>query len=222
MTLIELRELVSGYVDDVDNGYFTVPDVNRYLNLAMYEVQKLLLQAFEDMWIKCVETTVFTNQIEYVLPDDFKKLNRLEIIISGTTPQTLVTNQLMKITRNQQNMVSNVNYNNGYPTVYYFKNRSLVIRPVPSQQNIMRMDYTYKIADMVLDTDQPDIPDEYQDFGAVLAAITCLTRDGRLSQTLIDKKAYYEKQIKRDAEQRNIDMPRTIVQTVADDVEFMW
>lgn len=222
MTLLELRQLVSGYVDDVDNGYFTTSDVDTYLNLAMQEVQKLVLQAFEDMWIKCVETTIFINQIDYQLPEDFKKLNRLDIVIQPGTPQNEITNQLTKITRNQQNAVNNANYNNGYPTVYYFTNNSLTIRPVPTTQVTMRMNYTYSIPDMVLDSDSPDIPKEYQDFGAVLAAITCLTRDGRLSQTLIDKKNYYEKQIKRDAEQRNIDSPRTVVQTVADDTGWMW
>jgi len=222
MTFLELRQLVSGYVDDVDNGYFTVSDVNRYINLAMYEVQKIMLQAFEDQWIKCVETTIFPNQIDYQLPADFKKLNRLDIVVVPGTPQTEVTNQLSKITRNQQNAVNNANYNNGYPTVYYFTNNSLTIRPVPSVQKTMRMNYTYRIADMVQDTDVPDIPDEYQDYGAVLAAITCLTRDGRVSQMLVDKKDYYEKQLKRDAEQRNIDMPRTVVQTVADDTDFIW
>ena len=63
---------------------------------------------------------------------------------------------------------------------------------------------------------------EYHEFIAVLATITCLTRDGRDAATFIEKRNYYEQQLKRDAEQRNIDSPRTIVQTMSDDSDFIF
>lgn len=220
MTLAQLRQLVSGWVDDKDNGYFTTSDLNSYINQAAKEVQKIILQSFEDQWVKCVETYTVVNQQEYNLPSDFKKLNRIELVLSGNSITNESRQRLYKITRNQQDSV--VGYNTGTPAVYFFQNNKIIIQPAPDSAKVLRLDYTYTIADMSSDSDTPDIPDEYQEFIAVLAAITCLTRDTRDASTYIEKRRYYEQQLKRDAEQRNIDEPRTVVQTQEDDGGAGW
>ena len=221
MTFLQLRQLVSGWVDDKDNGYFTVADVNQYINNAQQEVQKILIQAFEDLWVKCVETTLVPFQIEYQLPTDFKKLNSLEVVVNGYgNVQTESVTGLQKITRNQKYGIVGVNY--GTPQFYYFQNNKLILQPAPDTARVLRLGYTYRIEDLVNDGDEPDIPSEYHEFIAVLATITCLTRDSRDASTFIEKRNYYEQQLKRDAEQRNIDSPRTIVQTMSDDSDFIF
>ena len=87
MTFLEQQDLVLYWLDDVDAGYFSRTQVKRWLNNAQQEVQKVLEQAFEGYFIRCVETTLGLNQREYELPTDFKRLHRIEVVLDGTTFQ---------------------------------------------------------------------------------------------------------------------------------------
>lgn len=216
MTFLELRNLVLYYLDDLDAGYFTPVQVNRWLNNAQESVQKKVIQAFEDLFIKCVETTTVVGQREYNLPDDFRKLNRLQLIQSGTTPQTESLFDLLYITRGEE---SNYLQNFGTPQCFYFLNKQLILTPAPDQAKTIRMDYTYKIPDLSSDSDVSEIPTEYHELIAISAVVDGLIKDGRDPGTLLAKKTMLEDELRKDAEQRNISSPRTVVQT-QDDGDF--
>jgi len=100
MTLGELKTLVSYWVDDLDFGYFTEDQVREFINQALREIQKYLVLAGENYYLKCVETTTVTDQADYVLPQDFLKLNRLEYIDGQTTTTQPIT--IDGITLNQK------------------------------------------------------------------------------------------------------------------------
>lgn len=219
MTLAELRTLVSTWLDDINNGYFTAAQINVWLNNAQREAQKMVIQAFEGHYRKCVETTTVVNQREYQLPDDFKKLTRLECILSGTSFQNEARQRLSKITENQQDFFPD---NTGTPISYYFQGDKLVLVPCPDQAKTLRLTYLYRVTDMSADGDTPDIPEDYHEYLAVLATLDGLYRDGRDVGPFLEKKKYYEEQFRRDAEERNVDEPRTVVQTQSDDYESMY
>ncbi len=220
MTFLQLRVLTSGLLDDVDNGYFTVAQVNTWLNNAQKEVQKILNQAFEGHSIKKVQTTLVALQREYALPNDFKRLHRLELVISGTSYANYSLQRLTKITRNQQDMIYN---QSGTSEGYYFQGNYIVLVPAPASALTMFMEYEYLLADMSLDADTPDLPSQYHEMIALYAARKGFLKDGREASLVQKEIDDFEKGLKRDAEQRNADEPRTIVQTMGDsDGDFMF
>lgn len=214
MTFLQLRVLTSGLLDDVDNGYFTVSQVNTWMNNAQKEVQKILNQAFEGHTIVKKQTTLVASQREYALPSDFKRLHTLNVVMQGTTPADLVVNPVTKITRNQQYLVNN---QTGTPQGYYFQGNYIVLVPAPDIARTMYMEYEYLIADMVLDADQPDLPPQYHEMITLYAARKGMLKDGRNAALVQKEIDDFEKGLKRDAEQRNADAPRTVTQTMDDD-----
>ncbi len=214
MTFLQLRVLTSGLLDDVDNGYFTVAQVNTWLNNAQKEVQKILNQAFEGHSIVKKQTTLVPSQREYALPSDFKRVHRLEVVMQGTVPSDIVVTRLIKITRNQQDMVNN---QTGTPNGYYFQGNYIVVVPAPDIARTMNMEYEYLLADMVLDADSPDLPPQYHEMIALYAARKGFLKDGRDAKLVQKEIDDFETGLKRDAEQRNADAPRTVTQTYSDD-----
>lgn len=214
MTFLELRNLVLYYLDDLQAGYFTATQVNRWLNNAQESVQKKIIQAFEDLFIKCVQTTCVIGQREYNLPDDFRKLNRLQLILSGTTASTESVANLSYITRGEE---GSWDTNLGTPCAFYFLNKQIILSPAPDTAKTLRMDYTYRLANLSADGDISEIPVEYHELIAISAVVDGLIKDGRDPGTLLAKKAMLEDELRKDAEQRNISSPRTIVYTGGDD-----
>lgn len=218
MNFSELRQLVSFWVDDLNLTYFTPTQVNRFLNNAQREVQKLVLNAGQDFYVKCAQTSLVVNQRDYVLPEDFYKVNRLEVVISGVVPNETVY-RLNPISPNQLDLLGT---QVGTPNVYFFKKNRFVLYPAPDTALTLRMLYSYKVADMVLDTDLPDVPEPYEEMIAVLAAMDCLYKDGRETGPLQEKRDLYMKMLKEDAAQRSLDESRTVIFTGAyDDMSSM-
>jgi len=218
MTFLQMQDLVLSWLDDVDAGYFTRAQVRVWLNNAQVEVQKTVDQAFEGHFVKCVETTLVVNQREYELPTDFKRLMRLEVVLSGSSFQNQSVQVLNKVTRNQQDVFAR----SGTPMAYYFKGTQLVLVPVPSEAKTLRMEYTYKVPDLSADGDESEIPEQYHEYVSLLAARDGFLKDGRDITTIKSKLDDYETALKRDAEQRNADQPRTVVQTIYDESGDEW
>lgn len=209
MNFLQLKQLVSFWVDDLSMTYFTSAQVGVFLNNAQREVQKLVLAAGQDYYVKCAQTSLVVNQREYVLPDDFYKVNRLEVVISGVSPNE-ITSTLNPISPNQQDLIL---YNVGTPNVYFFKKNRFVLFPAPNVALTLRMLYSYQVADMVLDVDQPDVPQPYHELIAVLAAMDCLYKDTRDTSALMEKRNFYMDMLKKDAAQRNLDESRSVIYT---------
>jgi len=219
MTRGELRTLVLSWLDDANAGYFTPAQVNVFLNNAQRTVQKRLIKAGQNYYVKCVTTSLVVNQADYVLPLNFKKVHRLEIIISGSSPNENVC-PLAPITINQQDYIAN---GAGTPSAYFIKKNRLVLRSVPDQTYSMRMLYSYEVADMELDADEPDCPPAYHELIALHAAEDGFLKDGRSSELLSKKLEQYKIELDQDAQERNQDVPRMVVQTNNDyDGGFFW
>lgn len=214
MTFLEIRQSASYYLDDLNFGYFTPTQVGIWANNAQKRLQKRLIKAGQNYYTKCAQTTLVANQNDYVLPDDFKDLNRLEIVMSGIAPNESLST-LTPITVNQQDLVMN---GAGTPYWYFIKRNRLVLQPAPQLTLPLRMLYTYECADMVLDTDVPDVPDSYHEYLALLTAEDGFIKDGRSSALLEKKIQEFEMEIDSDAAERNVDRPRSIVQTGSNDV----
>ncbi len=209
MDLSALRTLVSQWVDDPNNGYFTIPTLDLFLNNAQREVQKLLIQAEDTYYTKLVSTVTVQNQQDYALPDDLLHLTRLEVIASGSGI-TADRRLMQSITINQQGMIG---AQTGLPYAYYWQKSRLSLLPIPDNVYTLNLYYDYLIADMVNPTDIPDVPQDFQEYIAVLAAFDCFIKDDRVPANIQMKKDYYEKLLKQIAQDRDISGPRMVVIT---------
>lgn len=213
MNFAELQQYTLGLLDDPQGTYFNppaTPYLNKYLNNAAKETQKLLVMAGQNFYVKCVTTPLVGSQQDYVLPDDFMHLNRLDVIMQGQPPNQIFT-PLSQITINQIDLVANTV---GQPTYYFLKQNRLVLWPTPdSSPYTLRLFYSYQLAEMVNPTDIPNVPEAYHEFIGILAAIDGFLRDGRDPSSLILKRQYYEAMLKAETNERLLDSPRGIVQT---------
>lgn len=213
MDLAALRTLCVSWLDDPSQGYFTPAQMNVFLNNGQRQVQKILIQSFESRYVHGVQTSTVANQAFYQVPTDFLKVNRFSVILAGTNETNEDYNDLQYITPNQE---SRILVRTGAPGFYTILNNMFKILPIPPQVYTLRLYYTYRITDMVLDTDIPDVPEEYQEMVALYAAVDGFLKDGRQNETLMAKLAEYKKQVQEDAADRNIDSARRIVTTQDD------
>lgn len=211
-TLADLQNLTAYWLDDLNFGYFTRPQITVSLNNAQAECQKLLLQARANFYVVPVQTTLVVNQNDYVLPLDFMTEHRLEIVMSGTPPnEDLVP--LSPMTLNQQDMVPN---KSGTPQFYFLKKNRIRVYPAPDTALTMRLYYSPQVGDMVNLTDSPDVPPAYHEYLAVMATLDGLLRDGRSTQAMEQKLKYYVRLMKQETDSRIEDSPRSIVMTGGD------
>lgn len=212
MTRAEIRTLASVWLDDVSNGYFTTPQLNVWINQAQREVQKLLLNAGNEYYTTCAYTSTVADQSRYAFPTDFIKLLRLSYVINDTgDPDTSTYQRLYEITRNEQdNMVLNPS---GDPVGYIINQSTFTLKPCPNRVLTLHMDYAYRVADLSGDSQVPDVPEDYHEYIAILAARDGFLRDGRDLGPIEAKLGYYEKLLKQNAQQRTQDSPRSVVRT---------
>lgn len=209
MTFLELQNLCASWLDDLNFGYFTRTQVQVWLNNAQKEVQKRLIKAGQNYYLRKVQTTLVINQRDYVLPTDFKKENRLELVMSGTQPNESVS-PLLPVTLNQQDLVNSVA---GTPAFYFFKRNRITLIPAPQSALVMRLYYSYLVPDMTIDNDVPDCPESYHELIALLAVQDGFVKDGRSADLLNKKIAVFEKDMDSDANERNQDIVRSITET---------
>lgn len=209
MQLSDLQTLVSTWVDDSSNGYFTLTILNVFLNNAQRECQKRLLEAGQNYYTKTQQATTVLNQQEYSMPSDFIKLQRFYIVVSGTAPNES-QQTLEYITEGEADLIPP---GSGLPSAYNIRKTSFLLYPIPDQAYTMRMDYAGLVVDMAAASDVPDAPAQFHEYIAILATIDCLLRDGRDASLWLEKKRFYEELMKQNAQERNEDSPRHIRQT---------
>lgn len=218
MTFGELQVMVSDWLDDPNNGYFTLDQIKRWLNNAQRECQKQLLQAAQNYYYITVYTQITADsngiyQSQFELPADFLKMQKAEYVKSlGLSSESSIT--LLYTTPMQADQYPN---NADTTVAYYFKKTRMVVTPIPQYPDYIRISYAYAVADMVLDSEVPDCPINYHEYLAVLATIDGLCKDQRDPSTWLAKKEYYEKLMKADEIERNQDFPRSVRGTWSDD-----
>lgn len=211
MTRGELKALVSYWLDDLNFGYFTEDQVNLWLNNGLERLQRRLIGSGQRYYTKCAVTDCVQGQREYVLPDDFRKIQRLELIISGYATTQEQRRPLTFVTLNQQDLLSTLL---GPPARYTIRKNRIQVYPA-ADSNIykLRMYYTYEVFPMVVDSDVPDAPNQYHEMIALYACEDGFLKDGRMSGILVNKLKVYEDEIDQDAIERHQDSPREVIVT---------
>ena len=210
-TVAQLTTLMLSWLDDPNAGYFDAATTLVWLNMAQREVQKQLIMAGENYYLADpVETLTVYGQAGYKLPTDFLKEHRIEIIMNGTGANE-TRQALSVITLNEQDMTP---ITLGDPMNYYIQKDFFVVSPTPQTANLtMRLYYSYRIADLVNTSSVPDIPEEFQEYIALLAAYNGFIKDDRAPENLMGKIGDYKERLKQMAEDRTQDSSRRIVVT---------
>lgn len=209
MTFAELQTLASDWLDDPQNGYFTLPILKQRLNLSLRELQKRLISANEEYYATCVTTNTVTGQAAYALPADFMQVLRFEWkpLNAGATYKPQKINEM---TPNQRDLLSDMQ---GDPGFYYMQKNNLILAPFPSRIVELHLEYSYYVQDMVNDDDVPDAPQQFHEYIAILTTRDCMIKDGRSIVSIKDKLNEYETLLKQIAVQRQADEARMVVQT---------
>lgn len=220
MNLGQLQTDVAGILDDINFGYFTQAQITVWLNKAQNELQRRLLKAGNNRYTVTVTTPLVINQAAYALPPDFKKLHNLEVVVSGVAPNES-TNPVSPITENQKYLVQN---GAGTPNFYVIKKNALILYPTSDgNAPTLRMVYSYMVPDMVNLTDVPDAPSDYHHLITLLAVEYGLLKDGRASPYIEKMIATEQSGIDSDAQERNQDQVRSIIETGNNsDAGFFW
>lgn len=202
--------MVSVQVDDLAMTYFTPSQIQTWLNNGQREVQKKLLQSPGNWYVTPVNTPTVQNQAIYALPADYLKCHRIEIVLSGTTPNE-VKSPLDVITINEQDLFPN---GPGNPGAYYLFKNNINLVPIPSTAGqTIRLYYSYLVADMVLSNDVPDVPYQYEELIAWYAIRDAFIKDQREMGEVQKKIDVYEAMMKEDMQQRDVSRGRRIVTT---------
>lgn len=206
MTLGQIKSYVWSMVDDLGGNYFTTDELTRYANQMMRETQKLLIQAGNN-WYTTIDATQSTviNQGNYTLPTDFLKMNRIELVQNSGPNETRYSPK--SITLNQKDLIS---FDSDVAGFYILKN-TLWFAPFPQTVKTIRMYYTYRVAEMTLDADTPDVPAEYHEYIADRVAEICFLKDGRDASFIRYKCDKVEQFLNRDAIERAQDHASRVV-----------
>jgi hypothetical protein len=207
MTRAEMKTLIWGWLDDPNGTYFTSTLLNTWINLAQREVQKKLLNAGQNFYMKPVTTLTVANQADYVLPTDFFVENRLELVLSGTGVNENIQ-PIKPITTNQKDLYPT---GIGTPSVYSIKKDRVTLFPIPSQQWTLRLFYSPSVTDMASDADTPDIPAQFQEMVPIVAAFNGFIKDDRAPSNLLVKAKEYDTLLKTMAQERTQDQSRQVV-----------
>ena len=207
MNLSQLRDLTVSYLDDLQQTYFTPSQLDVWLNNSQRKVQRQLIEAKQNFYLKCVQTTVQANQCGLLVPDDFMICHRLEVIVSGTFPNENRA-PLSPITLMQQDLLG---ANPATPAAYYFKKNVLGLAPIPDQAYVMKMTYSYAVPNMTNDNSVPDVPERYHELLAIYAAMDGFLKDDRDNGYLMKMADTYITDMRREAQQRQEQESRRVV-----------
>lgn len=204
MTRLQLENLAADWLNDRDKTYFTPTWLQMRLNLAQKTLQMLLIDAYQDFYTTCALTTTVVNQERYKVPSDFIGIRKIEILTSGSG-DTASRRQLDPMDMHETYKVTN---QTGDPTHYFLGKNHIHLKQVPSSAKTMELHYIYLVDDMAADVSEPDAPEEYHEFIAILAVEDNLIKDTADSTAILNKKAYFENKIAKLASNRKPDGPR--------------
>lgn len=206
MTFLDLQNLVALWVDDTNFGRHTQASVQTYLNNALYEVQRKLIKAHDNYYFRDSYTSIVYNQVDYLVPDDYLALHDIWLVIDGTAPNesTLPLELIAPSIRHQFNPSS------GTPTAFWIKNDKIMLVPPPSTVYTLHILYSYLVDQMVNPTDEPDVPNSFHEYIAIIATYNCFLRDDKVPTLVKEKRKDFEELLDATSK-RNISRPRYVI-----------
>lgn len=209
MTFLEMQTRVGELINQdvsTDNLLVTETEVKANINRAYQKLVNRLASLGQDYYVRLAKADLVANQNLYGLPEDFRKMIRVEI-----APESEGTRfKAHRIDSNAFGDPGTVVPTNS--PVYSIRGKNIDLKPTPSA-NVTRglwMWYVENVADLADDTDEPNIPLEFGDLPIEYAAAKAKARQG-----LFDEASFLMAEFERGLDA----MTEELVNTNSDDPE---
>lgn len=173
MSLLQLRTMTLQRADRVNSNFITVPEINSFINLAMYELYDLLITADEEYFV--ADPIIFpavARQSLYPLPDGaltftngntgdiafvappFYKFKGQDLGINTTDQAFATIDKFNFIDRNNWLFPNSSSGAYGvFNLRYRLQGNNIKFVPTPSANQILQMWYIPRLTELVADTD---------------------------------------------------------------------
>lgn len=213
-SLSELRTLARQYADMVNSQFVTDAEFNSYINLSNWELYDILIQKYGNDYF-ATNTTFNTDgtTFQYSLPSNFYKFLGLDLQL-GNVQQSFVTIRPFMFTDRNRYAVPNFQSFYGVTNLRYrvFAN-TLFLTPIPAANQILRMWYVPRQAELVNDTDTVDGVSGWQEYIILDAAIQALRKAELDTSVLLAQKQALIQRIEAAAEGRDAGNPQVVGDT---------
>lgn len=218
-TLGSIRLQAQQRCDFVNNTYITTAEWNSYINASMFELYDILVQKFgNDYFVGIPYTFTTANGVNtatqsstYNLPGDFFKGLRTEVALNPGDPNSWVTLRQFEFIQGNLWNFPNVYTFYGLTNLRYrFNGNNLMIVPIPSSGQTIRIWYVPRSATLINDTDTLDGFSGWEEYIVTDACIKALTKEESDCSVFLAQKAALLQRINEAAENRNIGEPETV------------
>jgi len=213
MSLGQLRLYSQQRADRVNSQFVTMAEWNSYINQSYKELYDLLVDVYEDYFVKAPFTVTIDNTTgQATLPSDFYKLIGVDLALGGTNQNGYVT--LKKFDFIARNRYVYPNIQSTYLGIFNLRYRlvgnTLMFIPNPSSNQSVRIWYIPKLLDLLQDTDIAFGVSGWTEYIIVDAAIKALQKEESDVSVLMMQKQALIKRIEEASMNRDAGQPDTI------------
>lgn len=209
-TLAELKEQVLDRADMTGSGFITDTRVRDYVNSAGAELHQILVDSFENYFLKIDTFSLATDQEKYLLPNDYLKTKKL-FIKEGDVRVVISSFNLDEFDRSEHYAVP-LTYGDSRYLRYRIEGSFLYFTPTPRQGDSIEHWYTPQYKKLINDGDELNysVPVGWDEYIIVTAAMKCLVKEESDTAPLAIEKQQLEQRIINAAANRDEGEPHRI------------
>lgn len=237
MTLAQLRTATRQRADMVNSKFITDDELNSYINQSYFELYDILVQKYGDDYFLAPVAIFFTNGTSqfYPLPDGLLKFQGsdgnqftapplykfmgLDLGLSNTQDSFVTIRPFMFSERNRYAVPNFQSFYGVTNMRYRLEGNNLLLTPIPSQGQMMRLWYIPRMQTLDNDNAKVDGISGWTEYIIIDAAIKCLQKEESDVTVLGMQKGAMIQRIEAAAENRDAGNPAQVGDTQFSD---MW
>lgn len=177
ITLAELKRRARERADMENSEFISDSELTSYINTAYLALYDILVSRFEFYYTKQLEFTIPQNEAEFLVPNDFYKLDGLDFKLgAGQDGWTTVTKWNFK-ERNRNRSLLRLDYRNVNPRQYRLIANKIDIQPKDRAAGDYRLFYTPRATRLANDSDTVDAVNGWEDYIVLVAAMKMLAKE---------------------------------------------
>ena len=208
--------------DMVGSNFVSDVEVTDYLNQGIAELHDILVTKYEDYSLSSATFTLTAGEDnEFDLPSDFYKC--LGVDYATNSNSTTVVN-LRSYNFGERNMYNNLFYNTGLVATprYHIQGTRLKFIPKPTTSGTATLFYVPEAQQLTNTDTLLNIPNGYEEYAVICAAINCLQKEETDVRVLLTQKAALKDRIEKAATYRNAGDPTFAVRDVSVGVDELF
>ena len=207
VTLLELRTRARQRSDMVNSGFISDSELNAYVNASYAELYDLLVSKHgEDYFVNQYNFTTTTNNETYALPDDFYKLEGVDLQLD--TSNNWVSLKRFEFAERNIPQIWDIKFVDFIR--YRVFGNNIRFSPVPQSHQSIRVWYVPLPDKLVKDTDSFSGINGFEEYIVIDVAIKMLTKEESDVSTLMAEKAAMKQRIEVMAEARDEGQPSRV------------